>query len=123
MELSQKYIEVKEFDISDDFFDQLHESGIEVAVSISRAISDSYIEIPDDCVISHTVGGVASLGDEDLPFSIKFIKIDSETTLLSSIQLISMDEYLDFINLNLYIKNHDEHTQSNPPEGDSEPSV
>jgi hypothetical protein len=123
MELSQKYIEVKEFDISDDFFDKLHESGIEVAVSISRAISDSYIEIPDDCVISHTIGGIASLDDEDIPFSIKFIKIDAETILLSDIHLISMDEYLDFINLNLYIKNHDEHTQSNPPEGDSEPSV
>lgn len=34
-----------------------------------------------------------------------------------------MDEYLDLINLNLYIKNYDEHTTSGAPEGDSEPSL
>jgi hypothetical protein len=123
MELSQKYIEVKEFDVSDAFFDKLQEIGLETAVAISKSISHSQIELPDDDRISHTIGGVASTDHEDVPFSIKFIKIESEVVLLTDINLISMDEYLDLINLNLYIKNYDEHTTSGAPEGDSKPSL
>ena len=123
MELPQKYIEVKEFDVSDAFFYKLQEIGLETAVAISKSISHSQIELPDDGRISHTIGGVASTDNEDVPFSIKFIKIESEVVLLTDINLISMDEYLDLINLNLYIKNYDEHTTSGAPEGDSEPSL
>jgi hypothetical protein len=123
MGLTQKYIEVKEFDISDSFFDKLHENGLEVAVGIAQVISDSYIEIPDDSLTFHTIGGVASLHGEDIPFSIKFIKINPETILLADIQLISMDEYLDLINLNLYIKNYDKYTTSKATERNSEPSL
>lgn len=56
MELPQKYIEVKEFDVSDAFFDKLQEIGLETAVAISKSISHSQIELPDDDRISHTIG-------------------------------------------------------------------
>jgi|TARA_R100001369_G_scaffold45232_1_gene71411 hypothetical protein len=124
MELTQKYIEVKEFDVSDTFFDRLHDMGLEEAVIISKAISEGYIELPDDEKISYTIGGVAQFPDEeDIPFSLKFIKIEHDAVLLSDIQLISIDEYLDLINLNLYLKKYDEHTTSVSPKGDSKPSV
>lgn len=123
MELPQKYIEVKEFDVADSFFDKLEDIGLEISVVISQAISNSYIELPDDSRISHTIGGIASTDHEDIPFSIKFIKIDTETILLSDIQLISMDEYLDLINLNSYIKNYDKYTKSKAPKGHREPGV
>jgi len=124
MELTQKYIEVKEFDVSDTFFDSLHDMGLEEAVIISKAISEGYIELPDDEKISYIIGGVAQFPDEeDIPFSLKFIKIEQDTVMLSDIRLISIDEYLDLINLNLYIKKYDQHTTSNRLEGDSKPSI
>jgi hypothetical protein len=123
MELPQKYIEVKEFDVSDYFFDKLQNIGLETAVAISKAISQSQIELPDDSRIAYTIGGIAITDEEHIPFSIKFIKIEPEAVLLSDIHLITMDEYLDLINLNLYIKNYDEHQSYKAIERDSEPGV
>jgi len=120
MELPQKYIEVKDFDVSDHFFDKLQNIGIETAVAISRSISRSKITLPDNDTIAYTIGGIAQTDYEDIPFSVRFIKIEPDTVLLADINFISMDEYLDLINLNLYIKDYDKHSTSKTTKGNNQ---
>ena len=58
------------------------------------------------------MGGIITFLGENIPFAIEIIQLDeAEFLILSDIKLIGMDEFLDLINLNLYIKENDGSTQ------------
>ena len=65
-------------------------------------------------LVSHVLGGVVTRGNENITFAIELVKMEDDFILLTDIKLISMDEYLDLINLNLYIKTDEhQHTENN----------
>ena len=68
---------------------------------------------PKDLITSHILGGVIVYEDEPVPFALEVVQLEeADFLILSDIKLIEMDEFLDLINLNLYIKPNDESTKS-----------
>jgi hypothetical protein len=98
MELRQKYIEAKGYDVTDDFMDRFQEINLPLALEIAKHIEKCSIPIPEDLITSQVMGEIIQLDE-------------AEFLILSDIKLIEMDEFLDLINLNLYIKENDGSTQ------------
>ena len=112
MELRQKYIEAKGYDVTDDFMDRFQEINLPLALEIAKHIEKCSIPIPEDLITSQVMGGIITFLGENIPFAIEIIQLDeAEFLILSDIKLIGMDEFLDLINLNLYIKENDGSTQ------------
>ena len=108
MELEQKSTEDKYYEISDEFLDSMDELGIRTSILIAKEIEHGSMLVPSEPLTTHYVGGI--------------VRVDDEVVLLANVSLISMDEYLDLINLNLYIKsnkNEEEHRENYSPKGDS----
>ncbi len=112
MESRQKYIEAKGYDVTDDFMDSFTEINLPLAMEIAKHIEQCFIPQPKDFITSHMMGGVIIYQGDPVPFAIEVIQLEeSDFLILSDIKLIEMDELLDLINLNLYIKKDDERTQ------------
>ena len=113
MGLRQKYIEAKGYDVTDDFMESFTEINLPLAMELAKHIEPCVIPIPQDLITSHVMGGIIIYNEEPVPFAIEVIQLDeADFLILSDIKLIEMDEFLDLINLNLYIKKDDERTQS-----------
>ena len=108
MDVRLRYTGGKEYDVSEDFIESISEIEFSTALLIARNIGDNWIELPKSNLISHVLGGVVTQGEKNITFAIELVKLEDDFILLTDIKLISMDEYLDLINLNLYIKT-DEH--------------
>ena len=123
MESEQKSTEDRYYEISDEFLDSMDELGIRASILIAKQIESSTMLVPSEMLISHHVGGIIDDPVEGpTPFAIEILRVDEEVVMLTDIILISMDEYLDLINLNLYIKsnkNEEEHRENYSPKGDS----
>jgi len=104
MELKQKYIEAKTYDVDDYFLDALEEFELPVSLKIARFIEETNIEVENNSLVSHILGGLVVYAGKPITFALEVVKIELEDMTLTDITSISMDEYLDLMNLNLYIK-------------------
>jgi len=105
MAVKQKFIEV-DFDIEDFFVESLQELDLYTALKIGRYIKKNIKSMPVNNLRSYVLGGVIvdTIGDP-ITFALELVSVKGESTTLTDVSLISMDEYLDLINLNCYIKN------------------
>ena len=103
MELRQKYTEVNNFEFEDQFLLNLRRFGIEDAIKIAEFLeSVHYLDFISDNIMKY--GGMVNItSDEVVFFELEFLKDLPHTTLLINIKPISVDDYLDYINLNLYL--------------------
>ena len=114
MDVRLRYTGGKEYDVSEDFIESISEIEFPTALLIARTIGNSWVELPQSNLISHVLGGVVTRGNENITFAIELVKLEDDFILLTDIKLISIDEYLDLINLNLYIKTDEhQHTKNN----------
>ena len=51
MELRQKYIEAKGYDVTDDFMDRFQEINLPLALEIAKHIEKCSIPIPEDLIM------------------------------------------------------------------------
>lgn len=103
MESKQKYTE--EFNLSDDFLDSIDEMPMITAIKIADQLEDVIITIPINDRVSTVLGGIIIDGkNEPITYAIEIIKTQSEPVIFSDISLISMDDYLDLMNMNLTIE-------------------
>ena len=68
--------------------------------------------MPPNELRSHVMGGVVDFDGEPITFALEMIKQKGMVPSLSNLIFISMDEYLDLINLNYYIKSNETNRQS-----------
>ena len=108
MGVKQKYIGV-DFDFDDFFVDSLQELELYTALKIGRYIKNNLQTLPKNEFTSYILGGVVvdTIGDP-ITFAVEIVNTKTIPTTLTDVSLITMDEYLDFINLNCYIKNSKE---------------
>lgn len=106
MDVRQKYIEAKGYDVEDYFMDNLSELDLYTALKIATFIEKNLQSIPVTRLGSIVLGGcvVHTVGDP-ITFAIEMVRKKNCYTTLTDIALISMDEYLDLMLLNCYIKN------------------
>lgn len=119
MELKQRYTEAKTYDVDDHFLDSLQEFELPVSLKIARFIEENDIEVDNNNLVSHILGGLIMYSGKPVTFALEIVKIELEYMKLTDITPISMDEYLDLINLNLYIKSN-EHIKSKSFKNDSQ---
>jgi|TARA_R100000935_G_scaffold24730_1_gene44349 hypothetical protein len=109
MDAEQKYIREAGYDVAEDFMESISDMDIRTGIKIANFIEKNIDYIPTNKLISTVLGGLI-MDDENEPitFALEIIKNESKYTILSDVQLISMDEYLDLLNLKL-----NERTKSN----------
>jgi hypothetical protein len=127
MGLEQRSTEDKYYEISDEFLESMDDFGVRTRILIAKHIEEYTIVVPSEELVSHHVGGVIDDPDHGAtPFAIEIMRIDKDLVMLTDIKLISMDEYLDLINLNLYFKpnqDDDKHTKSKATKRHSQQDV
>jgi hypothetical protein len=104
MGVRQKYTEVKKYDIDDFFIENLQEIEFPLSVRIAEFIEENLKYIPSSNLVSYVVGGLVMYNHKPVAFALELVRTLGDNPILSDIELISMDEYLDLMNLNLYIK-------------------
>ena len=90
-----------------------------VALKIAMFLNENNIEVTTNNLVSHVLGGLIMYNKKPITFAVEIIKADSEYMTFTDITLISIDEYLDLMNLNLYIKSN-ERTKSKSFKNDSQ---
>ena len=101
MDVKQKYIREAGFDVAEDFIETLGNLDIRTSKKIAHFISENIDRVDANVLVSTVLGGLV-IDDDNKPvtFALEVIKNNSPHTILSDIQLIDMDSYLDLINLN-----------------------
>ena len=101
----QKYIKGNTFDFEDDFIDSLAElEDIILKIKIGRYIEENLKDYPVNKLTTYVVGGVVIHNEESIYFAIEILRTPRMNLVLTGFHLIDLNEYLDLINLNLYIK-------------------
>ena len=103
MDAEQKYIREAGYDVAEDFMESISDMDIRTGIKIAKFIEKNIDHIPTNKLISTVLGGLI-MDDENEPitFALEIIKNqESEFTILSDVQLVCMDEYLDLLNLKL----------------------
>ena len=108
MDAEQKYIREAGYDVAEEFMESISDMDIRTGIKIAKFIQENIDDIPSNKLVSTILGGVVIDDDEDpITFALEIINNDSDHIILSDVKLISMDEYLDLLNLKLNIKSNE----------------
>jgi|TARA_R110002020_G_scaffold164988_3_gene352193 hypothetical protein len=110
MVLEQKYIKDSGYEMEDEFMDALHILNPIVSYKIGKFIEDNVLDLPPNPFTSYVLGGIVHHNNKPYPFALEIIKEEGFMTILSNLIMISLDDYLDLINLNTYIKSNETNT-------------
>ena len=111
MESRQKYTKESKYDIDDFFMENLKEMDYDLSITIAEFIEKNLQYIPSDNIVSFVVGGLVIFESEPVAFALELVRPFGANPILSDIDLITIDEYLDLMNLNLYIKSNEDISQ------------
>lgn len=106
MDARQKYLEDNDYHVSDQFSEEVRSMGMELASALGDAIDNTIYQIGYDEMEFCDWGiRVEYLGDT-VYFCLRIAKADSNDVLFDNIRRITLDEYLDLINLNRHLDGH-----------------
>jgi len=108
MELKFPYIKSKDYELDDDFILALEEVPSTLSLMIALYIEEYCPDLPVNKNITHLLAGVVHHYDQPITFVFEVEKTDPYLTIFTDLEFIEMDEYLEFVSLNLYLK-HDKH--------------
>lgn len=111
MELALKYIKEKTYDIEEGYAISLEEMPPGLAYSIAVHIENNIPEVPVNDYTTYVYGGHVQYNKQPYAFAFEIMHATGEYPTLTDVTLIDIDEYLDLINLNLYIKSNDSNRQ------------
>ena len=102
MELKLPY--VKDYELDDDFLDALDKVPQTLSLTIALYLEEYLPDLPSNYLCSHIKTGLVFHYGEPVPFVIEVLKSDNYLMVLSDLQFIDMDEYLDLTNLKLNLE-------------------
>jgi len=111
MESQLKSIKDKIYDIEDGYAISLEEMPPGLAYTIAVHIENNLPEVKVNDFTTYVYGGHVDYRSETYFFAFEIMHATGEYPTLTDVSLIEMDDYLDLINLNLYIKNNDQSKQ------------
>jgi|TARA_B100001094_G_scaffold271102_1_gene276236 hypothetical protein len=112
-----KYTKVRSYDIEDGYAISLEEMPPGLADTIANFIENNIPDVEINDLTTYIYGGHVSYYSEDYFFAFELMKASGEYPTLTDLSLITIDEYLDLINLNLYIKTNEKHKQRKKKRG------
>ena len=102
MGVERKYIMESGYEIAEEFAESMQEIDIRTGIKIAEFIDNNVDSIDHSKLISTVLGGlIVDDYNEVVTFALEIIKEDDPIIIISDITMVSMDEYLDLINLNL----------------------
>ncbi len=104
MGLKLKYIKDDGYDVYEEYLEALDSLDFGLSLTISEYIDSKVLYLPVNDYISYVLGGVVKYENKNVFFALEIIRVQGSFLMLSDLKIISSDEYLDLINLNLYIK-------------------
>ena len=108
MDAEQKYIREAGYDVAEEFMESISDMDIRTGIKIAKFIQENIDDIPSNKLVSTILGGVVVDDDDDpITFALEIINNDSEYIIISDVKHISMDEYLDLLNIKLNIKSNE----------------
>ena len=99
-----KYIKDRGYDVEDEFLDTLEEVDRDLAIQISLYIEDNVTDVSPNELTTYVLGGIIHKDNDPITFAVEVLKQKGAFVTLTDLSFISMDEYLDLININSYIK-------------------
>tara|TARA_B100001769_G_C21860265_1_gene465901 strand:- start:93 stop:458 length:366 start_codon:yes stop_codon:yes gene_type:complete len=104
MDVKQRYIKEAGFDIAEEFVENIQKFDIRTGIKIADFIQNHIPNIPESILTSTILPGVI-IDDDNKPitFAVEVLKhqhYEEDIIVLSDLQIVSMDEYLDLLNLN-----------------------
>tara|TARA_R110000803_G_scaffold29271_1_gene66960 strand:- start:93 stop:431 length:339 start_codon:yes stop_codon:yes gene_type:complete len=95
------------YDVADDFMESISDMDIRTGIKVAKFIQENIDDVPVNKLVSTVLAGVVVDDDNNpITFALEIIKDGSTYIILSDVQLIDMDEYLDLLNLKLNIKSN-----------------
>ena len=104
MESRLKYIKDNGYDVEDQYLESLDKMDYDLSIIIENYIDENVLDVPPNNFVSYIFGGVVRHYNKDHYFALEIVRTQGSFLLLSNIDLINVNEYLDLINLNCYIK-------------------
>tara|TARA_R110000765_G_scaffold155950_2_gene258866 strand:- start:890 stop:1243 length:354 start_codon:yes stop_codon:yes gene_type:complete len=104
MALERKYIRDKGYDVEDEFLDTLHEIDRELALDITLFIEHNVRDMVPNYLTTYVLGGLVYKDNSPVTFAVEIMKEKGSYATLTDLTFISMDEYLDLILEDSYIK-------------------
>lgn len=108
MELKRRYtvadinIKNRDYEVGKDFVSTLYQIEIPTGIKIADFIEKNINALPINTLVSYVYGGlVMDKDNHPVTFAIEVIQPDEYDPILSDLQLVPMDEYLDLMNLDL----------------------
>jgi hypothetical protein len=92
------------FEVDDWFVSKLKSFPHKAGIDIATQIEDNVNRLPIKNGWTQKIGGVTNKEDETIFFEVEYLHQDTEPVFFMDIHLIESDEYLDYINLNKYLK-------------------
>ena len=105
MDLEQRYTEeMSLFEVDDWFVLKLKDYPLETAIDIATQVENSIDALPKKLGITQYIAGVSDKEDEEVYFELEDLNQPDDIAYFMDIHHIDVDEYLDYINLNQYLK-------------------
>jgi|TARA_R110000823_G_C15935054_1_gene499852 hypothetical protein len=104
MDLKPRYTKDKLYEVEDNFVTSLEEIDEHIAIKIALFIQDNLRDISPNEFTTYVLGGLVHYYDKPITFAVEVMKTHGSYITLTDLALISMNEYLDLICLNSYIK-------------------
>tara|TARA_R110001606_G_scaffold397675_1_gene574892 strand:+ start:1309 stop:1665 length:357 start_codon:yes stop_codon:yes gene_type:complete len=104
MDIIPRFIKDRGYDIEDDFLITLQEMDKDIALKIAVYIEDNIRNIKPNNITTYVLGGVIHHNKKPITFALELLKLKGTYITLTDLTLIDMNEYLDLICLNSYIK-------------------
>ena len=106
MGLKQRYIRDKGYDVEDEFMDELKSFDHDTALAIALFLEDNVRDLNPNELTTYVYGGLVHVKDEVVTFAVEILKVKHRHLTFTDITLISMDEYLDLMLIDCYIKSN-----------------
>ncbi len=105
MDLEQRYTEGKSlFEVDDWFVLKLKDYPRETGMDIATQVENSIDTLPKKLGENQYIAGVSYKEEDEVYFEIEYLNQPDDIAYFMDIDVIDVDDYLDYINLNQYLK-------------------
>ena len=104
MDLQLKHIQDSEYKVEEFFLESMGKLPLSLAFSISVYLDENLPELKENLLTTHILGGRIIYKNLPFYFVVELLYDEEQILTFTDIMEIDMDEYLDLMNLNMYIK-------------------
>ncbi len=102
-----KYLKDMTYDIEDGYASALESMPAGKAYRIAVFIENNMPNVKQNDYHTYIFTGVINYFEEEVPFMFEIMHASGDVPTLTDLSIIEMDEFLDLINLNLFVKGNE----------------